>query len=80
MVCVCVCVVPEKNPYLPHGRSLDIPRGKPEGGLKSQNFRRKYQVELGFPLGKGVQNKKPVCGKGAGGIRSMDGTAHSMLL
>ena len=31
-----------KNPYPPHGRSLEIPRGG-GGGLKSQNFRSKVQ-------------------------------------
>ena len=30
------CVVPEKNPYPPHGRSLDIPSGK--GGFLKAKF------------------------------------------
>jgi len=49
------CVVPEKNRYPPHGRSLEIPRG--EGGLKSQILEANYEAKL-ESLETGVQNRK----------------------
>ena len=52
------CVVPEKNPSPPHGRSLEIPRGWGGGGLRL-NF---YEHKLEFPGGRGLQNKKPFVG------------------
>ena len=62
-----------KHPYPPHGRSLEIPRGR--GGLKSQNFRSKVlKLNWNFLGGQGVQNKKP-SGGGGGGVWIYSGTA-----
>ena len=56
-----------KNPYPPHGRSLEIPRGGGgEGVLKVKILKAKYEAKLEFPGGMGVQNKKNLYG------RSMD--------
>ena len=50
-----------KNPYSPHRRSLEIPRGR--GVLKAQILEARYKAELEFPGGRGgVQNKKPPMG------------------
>ena len=49
-----------KNPYPPHGRSSEIPRGR--GVLKVKILEAKYEAKLEFPGGKGVQNKKPSVG------------------
>ena len=49
-----------KNPYPPHGRSLEIPRGR--GVLEAKNLETKYEAKLEFPGGRGVQNKKPSMG------------------
>ena len=51
------CAVPEKNPYPPHGRSLEIPRGR--GVLKVKILEAKYKAKLEFLGRQGVQNKKP---------------------
>ena len=51
------CTVPEKNPYPPHGRSLELPRGR--GVLEVKILEAKYKAKLEFPEGGGVQNKKP---------------------
>ena len=59
------CVVPEKNPYPPHGRSLEMPRGK--GVLKAKILEAKYEAKLeSLWWGGGVQNRK-TCGGGGGG-------------
>ena len=62
------------NPYPPHGRSLEIPRGS--GVLKVQILEAKYEAKLAFPRGRevggGVQNKKP----SVGGVWIFSGTAH----
>ena len=44
------CKVPEKNPDLPHGRSLEIPRGR--GVFKVKNLEEKYEAKLEFPVGR----------------------------
>jgi len=36
------CVAPEKNPYPPHGRSSEIPRGR--GFLKAKMLEAKYEA------------------------------------
>ena len=41
---------------LPHGRSLEIPRGREI--LKAKLLEEKYEAKLEFPGGWGVQNKK----------------------
>ena len=40
-----------KNPYLPHGRSLEIPRGS--GVLKAKFLEALYENKLEFPGGGG---------------------------
>ena len=58
------CVVPEKNPYPSHGRSLEIPRGR--GVLKAKILEAKYEAKLEFPWGggggRGVKPKPSVEG------------------
>ena len=49
-----------KNPYPPHGRSLEIPRER--GVLTANILEAKYQAKLEFPGGTGVLNKKSVGG------------------
>ena len=49
-----------KYSYSPHGRSLEIPRGR--GVLKSKMLEEKYEAKLEFPKGEGMQNKKPSMG------------------
>ena len=44
VLCYSYCVVPEKNRYSPHGRSLEIPRGK--GVLKAKILQAKYEAKL----------------------------------
>ena len=58
-----------KNPYSPHGRSLEIPRGR--GVLKVKILEAKYEAKLEFPGGQGVQNKNP----SMGGVWIFSGTA-----
>ena len=48
-----------KNPYPPHGRSLEIPKGRGGGSKKLNLLEAMYENKLEFPGGKGVQNKKP---------------------
>ena len=43
------CVVPEKNPCPPHGRSLEIPRGR--GVLKAKFLEATYEHKPEFPGG-----------------------------
>ena len=49
-----------KNPYPPHGRSLEIPRGR--GVLKAKFLEAMYENKLEFPGERGMQNKKPSVG------------------
>ena len=44
-----------KNPYAPHGRSLEIPRGR--GVLKVKKLEAKYEAEMEFPAGEGCKTK-----------------------
>ena len=44
-------------PYSPHGRTLEIPRGR--GVLEAKLLEEKYEAKLEFPGGWGVQNQKP---------------------
>ena len=61
-----------KNQYPPHGRSLEIPRGR--GFLEAKFLEAMYENKLEFPgsRGGGVQNKKP----SVGGVWIFSGTAH----
>ena len=59
------------NPYSPHGRSLEIPRGR--GVLKVKILEAMYEAKLEFPEGIGVQDKNP----SMGGVLIFSGTAHS---
>ena len=63
-----------KNPYPPHGRSLEILRGR--GVLNVKIFREKYEAELKFPEGRGgeegYKTKKPF----VGGVWMFSGTAQ----
>ena len=63
-------MVPESTlyPYFPHGRSLEILRGK--GGVQAKVLDEKYEAKLEFPGGKGVQNKTP----STGGVQIFTGT------
>ena len=45
-----------KNPYPPHGRSLEIPRGR--GVLKAKILEAKYEAKLEFPGGTGGAKQK----------------------
>ena len=63
-----------KNPFPPHGRSLEIPRGR--GVLKVKILEAKYETKLEIPGGvggRGLQSKKSPMG----GVRIFSGTAHS---
>ena len=51
------CVVPEKNPYPPHGRSSVIPRERRV--LEAKILEAEYEAKLEFPGGMGVKTKKP---------------------
>ena len=52
-----------KYTYYPHGRSLEIPKGEGEGGLKSQMFRKKsMKLNCNFLGDHEVQNKTPSVG------------------
>jgi len=44
-----------KNPYPPHERQLEIPRGR--GVSKAKILEAKYEAKLEFLGGRGVQNK-----------------------
>ena len=68
------CVFPEKNPYPPHGRSLEIPRGREV--LKAKFLEAMYENKLrNFLRGGGEQNKKP----SVGGVWIFSGTAQCHL-
>ena len=45
-----------KNPYPPHGRSSEIPRGR--GVLKVKILEAKYEAKLEFPGGTGGAKQK----------------------
>ena len=49
-----------KHPHPPHGGSQETPRG--EGVLMVKIVEAKNEAKLEFPLGSGVQNKKPNVG------------------
>ena len=57
------CVVPEKNPYPPHGRSLKIPTGG--GVLKAKILEAKYEAKLEFLGGREGAKQKPSMGGGS---------------
>ena len=60
------CAVPEKNPYPPHRRSLEIPRGR--GILIVKILEAKYEALLEFPggMGGGGAKQKTFCGGSIG--------------
>ena len=45
-----------KNPYPPHGRSLEIPKGR--GVLKAKFLEEMYENRMGFPGGRGEGGAK----------------------
>ena len=45
-----------KNPYRPHGRSLEIPQGR--GVLKAKFSEEMYENKLEFPGGRGDAKQK----------------------
>ena len=51
-----------KSPYPPHGRSLEISKGR--GGLKVKILEAKYEAKLEFPRGsgRGAKQKPPIGG------------------
>ena len=59
-----------KNPYPPHGRSLEIPRGR--GVLKAKFLEAMYENKLEFPGGRGAAQQKP----SVGGVGIFSGTAQ----
>ena len=53
-----------KNPYPPHGRSLEIPRGRWGGGvLKATFLEEMYDNKLEFPGGRRCAKQKPFSGR-----------------
>jgi len=60
VLCYSYCVVPEKNRYPPHGRSLEIPRRK--GVLKAKILQAKYEAKL-ESLDRGCITEKPSVGE-----------------
>ena len=59
-----------KNPYPPHGRSLELPRGR--GVLRAKILEAMYEDKPKFTGGREMQNKKP----SMGGVWIFSGTAH----
>ena len=59
-----------ENPYPPHGRSLEIPRGR--GVLKAKFLEAEYENKVEFTGWRGVQNNKPF----VGGLWRFSGTAQ----
>ena len=55
-----------KNPYPPHGGSLEIPRGR-GGVLKAKFLEEMYENKLEFPGGRGGCKTKTFRGGGGGG-------------
>ena len=71
VLCHSYCVVPEKNPYTPHGRSLEIPRVK--GLSKGKILEAKYEAKLKSLVGGGgAKQKKP----SVEGVKIFSGTTH----
>ena len=62
-----------RNPYLPHGRSLEIPRGR--GVLKVKIPEAKYEY-TGISKGEGFETKNLLWGVGGGGVWIFSGTAQ----
>ena len=51
-----------QNPYPPHGRSSEIPRGRRV--LQAKLLEAKFETKVEFPArGRGVQNKKVLLGE-----------------
>ena len=69
-----LCSSRKKNPYPPHERSLEIPRGK--GLSKGKILEAKYEAKLKYLVGGGGggQNRKTFCGGSKDIIFS--GTTH----
>ena len=67
-----LCSSRKKNPYPPHGRSLEIPRGR--GVLKVKIVEAKYEAKLEFPGGTRGAKQKTFSG---GSI--FFGTAHCII-
>ena len=65
-----------KNPYPPHGRSLEILRGRGRGVLKAIFLESMYENKLEFPRRMGVQNKKPSVGEYGYFLELHNGTKH----
>ena len=57
-------------PYYPHGRSLEIPRGR--GDLKAKLLEGQYEAKLEFPGGCGGRKQKP----SVGGVWIFSGTTQ----
>ena len=61
-----------KYPYPPHGRLMEIPRGRVVS--KAKFFEWKYDIKRKFLDGWGVEFEKP----SMGGVRIFSGTTHSV--
>ena len=70
VLCHSYCVVQEKNRYPPHGRSLEIPRGK--GLSKGKILEAKYEAKLKSLGGGGGKTEKP----SVEGVQIFSGTTH----
>ena len=70
MLLFCSMCGSRNYPYYPHGRSLEIPRGR--GDLKAKLLEGQYEAKLEFPGAVGVQNKKP----SVGGVWIFSGTTQ----
>ena len=62
-----------KNPYPPHRRSLETPRG--EGVLKVKILEAKYEAKLEFPGGRRGAKQKPSVGE----VWIFSGTTQSQI-
>ena len=68
------CIVQfQKNPYPPHGRLSEIPRGR--GVLKVKILEAKYEAKLESPGGQGCKTKPSL-----GGVWIFSETAHCIVL
>ena len=65
-----------KNPYPPHGRTLEIPRGR--GVLKAKFLEAMYENKLEFPGGEGGCKTKTF--RGGGGVWIFSGTVQSVFV
>ena len=62
-----------KNPYPPHGRSSEIPRGR--GDLNVKILEAKYEAKLAFPGGMGDARQKPSMGVySRGSLKTIQGS------